>query len=319
MPALDPLLVPAKVTSLPKRQAGDFLENPMAVLLSTGDIVGWGDNTHGGLANGIASATNAPIQKVLFDPNTTLPPFDATVVDWVITNANMYIVFSNGWVYSAGKNALGQLGHGDTVARNQLKRIEYFVANGKSIAKVWASGNTRLTDGGGCAYFQSTDFAVCACGAGANGNLGNAAQPTANLFDSQFECTGLPVTPNRVVDIVLGAGRTGFSAYALFNDGMLKVAGANLVGQLGTGAITNVTGGFVNATKLGGTNITNAVSVSMTTGVPNNGLSGSALIVDASGNVWTTGRNAFGQLGLGNTVGSLAFRTGYGTDKHCQS
>src|SRR5215471_3311172 len=104
VPANTPQCCPPVVSSFPKRTHGDFNNNGMMVKLSTGELVGWGDNTTGALANGIAGATNAPAQKVLFDENTTLPPFDATIVDWVFTGANLYVVYSNGWVYSSGKN-----------------------------------------------------------------------------------------------------------------------------------------------------------------------------------------------------------------------
>lgn len=305
IPALLSTFTPATVAALPKAQQGDFLQSPMAVLLSTGDIVSWGDNTNGNLANGVAAATNAPVQKVLFDPNTTLPPSTATIVDWAFTNANIYVVFSNGWVYSTGKNALGQLGHGDVVARTALKRIESFVTNGKSIIKVWASGASRLTDGGGCAYFQDSNFVMYGCGANAAGNLGNATTPISNVATPAV-CTGVPSTPNHVTSVEIAAGRGGISTYMLCDDGTLKVAGCNDNGQLGVGSTANVTGSFVTATKTGAVNITNAISVSAAVGAANSN-SGSALIVDATGAVWATGRNNFGQLGQGNTTDLTRF------------
>lgn len=118
---------PPTVAELPKRQCGDFSNEVMVVLLSNGRLVGWGDNTTGANANSIITGTSAPIQDVLFSPATTMPPFDATIVDWALTNANLYVVFSNGWCYSAGRSEFGQLGHGDLTARPFLKRIEYFV------------------------------------------------------------------------------------------------------------------------------------------------------------------------------------------------
>jgi YD repeat-containing protein len=306
IPALIPTFTPVTVAGLAKPQHGDFLESAMMVLLSSGEIVGWGNNLNGVLANGNSTDTNTPVQKVLFDPNTVLPPTGATIVDWTFTNANLYVVFSNGWVYSAGKNAMGQLGHGDLVARNALKRIDSFVNSSVSISKVWACGSSRETDGGGCVYFQASDFALYACGEGAMGNLGNAGAPTSNL-STPLLCTGVPATtPSHVVHVELAAGRNGFSAYLLFNDGLLKVAGLNNCGQLGVGSTTNVTGGFVNATKLGGTNITNAVSVSATVGSAA-ATTGAAIIVDAAGTAWSTGRNNVGQLGLGNTVDRSRF------------
>jgi len=297
---------PPTVSALPKSLHGDMDNNAMLVLLSTGELVGWGDNTMGALANGIAAASNAPAQRVLFDPNTTLPPFDATIVDWAVANANLYVVFSNGWVYSAGKNDFGQLGHGDTVARPYLKRIQYFVTNNLSITKVWALGGHYTTNGGGCVYFQASDFSMYGCGANSAGNLGNASTPTSDV-STPAPCAGIGFSTNHVVAVALAVVNTSFSAYMLFNDGTLKVAGYNGQGQLGTGNTTNVTGSFASAQKSGGGSITNFASISANGGRSSSTNGGNALAVDTSGNVWTTGYNAQGQLGLGDTTNRSQF------------
>ena len=304
---ITPDCCPPTVSALPKSLHGDLLNSAMMVKLSTGELIGWGDNTTGALANGVAAATNAPAQRLLFDPNTTLPPFDATIVDWSFTNANLYVVFSNGWVYSAGKNDYGQLGHGDTVARPQLKRIEYFVTQGKSITKVWALGGFYSTNGGGCVYFQASDFNMYGCGANTSGNLGNAATPTSNV-STPAPCAGIPITPNHVVDVAIGVvNNLEFSAFMLFDNGALKVAGDNGTGQLGIGSTTNQTGSFVDAKKTGSVPITNVASVSANGGRSSTTNGGNALVVDTSGNVWTTGYNAQGQLGLSDTTQRTLF------------
>ncbi len=282
------------VAALPKKHCNDFMNNPMMVLLSDGQLMGWGENTSGSLANGIASTT-ASAQRVLFDPTTTIPPANATIVDWAFTNASLYVVYSNGWVYSAGDSSVGQLGHGDTVSRLQLKRIEYFVTNNKQITKVWASCHSVNLYGAGCAYFQDSNKNMYGCGFGSAGNLGNQSTPTANL-STPAPCNGVPTSPY-VVDMAISCWFQAFSAYMLLSDGTLLVAGYNGQGQLANGTTTNISGSFANAKKTGSTNITNLVSISATAGYPNGG---SALAVDSSGNVWTVGYNGSGQLGLGN-------------------
>jgi YD repeat-containing protein len=108
---------PPTVTAFSKRIAGDFKNDGMVVLLSTGELIGWGDNTTANLCNGIEAATMSLPQRMVFDPLSTPPPSTATIVDWVFTNANLFVVYSNGWVYSAGDNTYGQLGRGDTTDR----------------------------------------------------------------------------------------------------------------------------------------------------------------------------------------------------------
>lgn len=281
----------------PKRQPGDFSQNAMMVRIidqsgTHATLRGWGNNTTGVLANGIMQNSNIPVQDVIFDPNTTLPAAGSTIVDMAFTNANLYVVYSNGWVYSAGRNDYGQLGHGDTVSRPYLKRIDYFVTNGYSITKVWAAGASSATSGGGCVYFLATGAPnqLYACGANAAGNLGNASTPTSNI-STPAPCAGLSGT---VTDVQVSANNGNFSAYVLNSSGQVFVAGHNSSGQLGVGNTTNVTGAFTSATVTGGGSLTNVASISVT--------STFALVLNSSGVVWTTGSNTQGQLGLGDTT-----------------
>src|SRR5262249_16095988 len=87
----------------------------------------------------------------------------------------------------------------------------------------------------------------------------------------------------------------------------LKVAGDNGTGQLGIGSTTNQTGSFVDAKKTGSVPITNVASVSANGGRASTTNGGNALVVDTSGNVWTTGYNAQGQLGLSDTTQRTLF------------
>ncbi len=295
------------VAALPKVLGGSFPNNPMVVMISTGKLIGWGDSTTGALADGVSAPQSAPAQDVLFDPNTTIPPSSATIVDWAFVNANLYVVFSNGWVYSAGANDYGQLGQGDTVNRPFLKRIEYFVTNGLSIKTVWAAGSGSATNGGGCVYLQASDNSMYACGANSAGNLGNASTPTSNV-STPAPCSGIGHTSNYVVDVQVCGSHDNFSAYMLFNDSTLMVAGYNAQGQLGTGNTTNVSGSFVSAKVTGGTNVSNFVSLSCQGG--NN--HGNAIAVDKGGNVWGTGWNADGELGLGSTANQTLFTQAVG-------
>jgi YD repeat-containing protein len=299
-PSLDPPVpeIPT-VAQLPKRQQGDLKNNQMLVLLSNKKIVGWGSNTIGVLANGVATSTTAIVQEVTFDPNSTLPPDDAEIIDWAMTNGALYIVFDNNWIYSAGIGSYGALGHGDTVARNQLKRIEYFVTNSIAIEKVWACGGYGTTNGSGCVYFQATNKRMYACGANAAGNLGNSTNPTTDQ-NTPVLCNGVPYTTNYVTDVAIACSGTYFSCYMLIDNNELLVAGFNGQGQLARGNASNVTGGFVNAKTGSSTNMTGVTAISANAGY-SAANAGNALVVDSAGDVWTVGSGAKGVLGLGDT------------------
>lgn len=282
---------------LPKKQQGDFQNNAMFVLSAYGGrLKGWGNNSTSVLSNGNTQGWNFLAQEPIFDPNTAMPPTGAYILDWAFTNANLYVVYSNGWVYSAGANDYGQLGHGDTVRRPYLKRIDYFVQNGIQIYRVSAAGSTSLSSGGGCVYFAQSfstyslyapnAYGLYACGANAAGNLGNASTPTTDVR-TPAPCAGtLGVFISGVVTISAVGGN--LSAYIVQGSALL-VAGYNAYGQLGVGNTTNVTGGFIYPTIFFA-----PLSLSVT--------AGSALAIDGVGNLWTVGYNGYGQLGLGDTT-----------------
>ncbi len=222
--ATTPSCCPPTVTAFSKRITGDFKNSAMMVLLSTGELVGWGDTTTGALANGIEDNTMSLAQRLVFDPTSTTPPSTATIVDWVWTNGNVYVIFSNGWAYSAGANDYGQLGKGDTTDRPYLSRIEYFVTNSIEVTKVWAPGGYGTTDGGGPVYFQSSTYEMYGCGLNTAGNLGNASTPTSNI-STPAPCAGIGFTTHHVIDVAAVSNNADVSCYMLFNDGALYVAG----------------------------------------------------------------------------------------------
>lgn len=286
-----------QVAALPKLLQGDFNNAAMMVLLSSGKLIGWGNNTTGALANGTTGATTSPMQNPVFNPNTTLPPSAATIVDWAFTNANLYVLYSNGWVYSAGANDYGQLSMGDTVQRPYLQRIDYFVTQGISVNQIWAAGAQATVNGGGCVYF-GTSAGLYACGANLAGNLANASTPTANVLTAA-PCVGIP-TNVPITNVVISSVAGMFSTYVLCANGNLFVAGYNVYGQLGTNTTTNVTGSFVMPYQAPwpGPTFGSVKSVSASAGATagGSGAGASALIIDGNGYLWGTGTNIFGQV-----------------------
>jgi alpha-tubulin suppressor-like RCC1 family protein len=295
------------VASLPKKVFGDHKYNPMMVLLSSGELIGWGNNSSGSLANGLGSNTTSVAQRLMFDPNTTPPLATASIVDWSFTSGNTYIVYSNGWVYSAGVNDYGQLGQGDTTARNQLKRIEYFVTNGISITNVWAAASVYATNGGGCAYFLSGTNVLYGVGANAAGNLANGTTTNQSTPVTCLGLTGLSGSPT-ISDLQMSSDDAYLACYLLMSNGTVMVAGANTVGQLGINTTTNRSASFTNALQAGGGNLTNITAISANGGFAGgSSVAGNALALDSSGNMWTTGSNVYGILGLGTATNVSGF------------
>lgn len=294
--------------SLPKRSFGDFLYGAMAILANSQGVYTWGNNTTGALSNGTTAATSTPLQPALFNPNSTPPPATATITDWAFTMGNLYLVFSNGWAYSSGDNTYGQLAQGDTVARPYLTRIEYFITNNLSVQKVWAAGAMANANGGGCVFFQTLSGStpgLYACGSNTAGNCGNASSPTTNLTTPGI-CAGIGTSATVTSVAIASIGGPNFSTYALLSNGSVMVCGFNANGQLGNGTVTSVTGTFVNALAASGGNLSNITALSVTGAGGSSGV-GWAMALDSSGNLWSTGYNVYGQLGLGSTTSQTKF------------
>ena len=85
-------------------------ENHTCVLTSTGDIYTWGRGDYGQLGHGDLLGRDTPTLLKAFD-NRSQPRKIATGADFI------FVLTYSGAVYSWGRNAFGQLGHGAPTAR----------------------------------------------------------------------------------------------------------------------------------------------------------------------------------------------------------
>lgn len=145
------------VAELPKKNGQcENTYHTMMVKLSSGVLVGWGDNTPGLLANGHTDGDNLP-QQVLFDPfepPAMASPTNAVISDWTITGGSSYVVFSDGTAYSAGFTTVGQSGHGiaNTTPITYFRKLQYFIkydtgTAARSGATVTGTGTSFVTAG----------------------------------------------------------------------------------------------------------------------------------------------------------------------------
>lgn len=212
----------------------------MTIQMANGELLQAGLNI--GLARGANDGISqfGPVQWDSVNP----PPANSTIVDWVFTGSNLYVVLSNGWVYSAGQNAGGQLGQGDTTARYVLTRIPYFFNNGITVNKVWAGTNGSADATMASVYFFVTQAGinyVFACGNNAGGQLGNG-NTTNQSTPVNVNSAGMTLGTKKVVDIqvMLSPYANGFAA-VLLDDGTMYMTGKNVNGALGQGNTTALT------------------------------------------------------------------------------
>jgi alpha-tubulin suppressor-like RCC1 family protein len=233
------------------------------------------------------------------EPVTNFYDSSSVAKIWV-GHCNTFVLLTNGDLYGCGYNGYGMLGQGDTAQRNILTKIE--LPEGAGII-------TDLTCGEGWEGYVSVHVLdsngdIYSCGYNAYGQLGNGNTTQQNTF------VKVSLTPT-FVKIYSSCSRY-ISFYAIDNIGRLWVCGYNIYGQLGTednlskNILTEVD--TINAivtanfeAVLAGTNV-KVTHVACTS----SGSYGMALILLSDGRLYSTGRNEYGQLGMGQTGVPLA-------------
>ena len=236
-------------------------------------------------------------------------PNGTTITEIESNGSSIYVVLSNGWVYSWGYNGSGQLGHGDTNWRYTLTRVEYFVTNSISINKVWC--NKEQYSGGnsyGLAFFRGTNGNLYGCGQNSSANLGIG------------NTTGTISTPTQVLNITnvvdlhcscAAAGHT----LAISSNNLKQVWawGYNAQGQLGNGTTTDAPTPFVTYTDATN-NIDKIIAAS------SNYFNGSAWsgtwsnsYILVNGTIKSVGHGGYGQLANGSTSNQSTWQTVSGT------
>jgi alpha-tubulin suppressor-like RCC1 family protein len=242
--------------------------------------------------NGYVASTGLPL-RVSFN---VVP---GTITKIVVGPKSTYVTDSNGWCFSFGGNAKGQLGHGDTTNRHVATRIEYFVNNAILIADVFPA-----PDGGGSedyTIFLGTNGKAYYAGGNAFGQGGLGAT-TADTSQNVNQTTPVEITAlgTNVTSIACGSNLQPHTL-ALKSDGSVWGTGSDAVGQLGRGVTVSLISRFVQVVSSGVAEIKacggNGVAV------------GYSMLRRTDNSVQATGLNGVGQLGLGDTTNRSAWTT----------
>lgn len=267
------------VTKLAQRQRADTLMRQWVI--ANGGLIVWGRTNSG--ASGTYWSDDRTIQQTR--PHFNVPiPDGVTVVDIASSLYYSICLLSNGWVYTTGNNAYGQLGHGDTTQRNVFTRIEYFITNSILISKIVNAGS-RL-DTYAISAFIATNGDLYTCGYNGHGGLGIGSTTNASTPTKVLNLTS-------VSQVYIGDAYVAAVA-ALRTNGDLYGWGYNGVGTLGLGSTTQFT-----SPQLITTSVTKA---DITTGGYSGYYNGHMIVLKTTGEVFTTGHNPYGQLGLGDTT-----------------
>lgn len=273
------------ISKLNQRQRSDTMLRQM-VLTSDGGLIVWGRN-YTGTTGTFNNGDNATIPQSRPYFNIAIP-VGVTVVDFASTYCHSVCVLSNGWVYTTGNNDSGQLGHGDTTHRYIFTRVEYFVTNNISISAVYASNSKQGTNYGGT-FFQTPSGDLYSCGYNSEGALG--------VGDTVNKSTPTKLTAISNVSKLYLTDWYVQSAIALKTNGDLYGWGYNAQGQLGLNDTTR---------RTSPTLITSSVSkADISSGTVTGAIGATLIVLKTNGDVYTTGYNPYGQLGLGDTTQRL--------------
>lgn len=232
---------------------------------------------------------------------------------------------SNGTIRAWGSNEFGQLGDGSAI--NRLSPVTVMASSSTPL-----SGVVEAAAGRDFSMARKSDGSVWAWGGGASGELGNGTTPTSRA------------TPGRVSGLTgvaaIAGGRN--HALALRSDGTVWSWGNNTSGQLGDGTVTNrstpaqvkglsgitaiaagaehsvavdsagrvYTWGQGRYGQLGSGSTANRRTPAVVTGLSGVNIRkvdcgrDHTLLVTGAGDLWTFGRNDFGQVGNGQTATS---------------
>lgn len=206
-----------------------------AFLMQDGTIMGCGSS----FTLGLPITADVPIFLPRQIPVESRADGFVPVFSQVATSQGaVYALDQNGHPWSAGLNATGALGHGDTTQRRALKRIEFFPTNSITVSRIV----TPKAGGpiGDFVHFITASPVghVYACGANGAGQLGDASTTQRN---TPVRCG----TIANITRMVTAGGLANALAFgfvgALQSDGQLWLWGLNVQGAVGDGTTVNRT------------------------------------------------------------------------------
>lgn len=260
-----------------------------SVVLPTGQVKTLGSNGNGRLGDGTTTNATTP---TLFG----LPASERGVsvyTNFLSLGRNIYVNTQNGNVYGAGDNDMGQLGNSATSASPVTTPAKFnlpggvkarFVASLDKATFVMADNN-NIYAAGNSAYGQ---LGVSASPAATYPTPARVLLPTPNLGDLNT----LPVTEAGWVQPTnINADR--LNIYVRMQGGAVYGWGANDVGQLGNGNYTHQ----YTPIRMQALSTTGSPYLNTGTNAGQVAFNGTnPYVLDANGQVWTTGSNEYGQL-----------------------
>jgi alpha-tubulin suppressor-like RCC1 family protein len=200
-----------------------------------------------------------------------------------------HAITTDSLLYCSGMNDKGQLGVGTTADTRNIFTQAIFTSGGSNLSNILIAGVE-------CGGSTSSNFTIAldlngkiyGTGSNSSGQFGNGTTTDQSTFSLN---TNTIVNNLIIKQIACGGSHTMIITY----DGKLYGSGYNSYGQLGLGNTTNVNV-FTQAYLPN-----SAIPVQVACGA------NFTYVVDTYGNLYTTGVNNYGQLGLGDTTNRSSF------------
>ncbi len=253
-------------------------------LMEDGSIRACGEGTDGINGSAFNKTFYTPTAVSVDSTNPPQAPFIAIYQNF----RSFFAITEDGDVYSWGKNAYGELGHGDLVSRPVATLIEFFREKGLKVKEISCGRNCTLDYSQ--TYFICDDGAIYACGYNAYGQLGDGTTTTQT---TPVSCGSL----KGIKKLVVSASRYS-SVYAIDEYDQLWAWGYNAQGQLGLGDAVS------RSSPIKITSLQNVIDVDAYT---SSDVLGFAIALLESGRIFTVGHNNHSQLGVGDTVAKSSF------------
>jgi alpha-tubulin suppressor-like RCC1 family protein len=258
--------------------------NNAGILIDTGNRVRTiGNNLNLKLGIGVISATTAENFLTAF-----VPVQSGEVIIKLLTQGESSIVLTNlGNIYGVGYNGSGYFGFNDTTTKSIFTKIP--ISNVVDVSFTYNCHLLAVTSSG----------QLYACGNNFWGELGDGTT-TQRLIPTLI--SGGEISGKTIIKcFAFGGGNSSIGySYVIDSNNDVYSCGYNATGQLGLGNTTFQT----SFKKIGSLKASNVISHH----IDNSGDLQSCAFIIWQGNVWATGCNFIGQLGLGNLTQQTSFQ-----------
>ena len=266
---------------------GSSAPSTLFLLLEDASVWGVGDNRYGQLGNGrSSSSTVTTFTRVMEAANKPLTNAKEVTGSWKFTA----VLKNDGTVYTFGNNAYGQLGHGDTTSRSYAAKV-----NGQSGIVSIAAGMDHLilVNQSGSAFAAGRNSRTTGTTTTITGQLATRTGGNVNVSTRIRERSNFGTMKDRFNRPITNIDKAAAGAYhslLLTRNGWVWASGENDQGQLGIGNQNNSDSLRRSGSSDGIGGLTDVKDVS--------GSAGNSLFVKTNGELWGTGSNTYGLLGM---------------------